>query len=57
MGVSKNTNFASIRLAYCLLNPFVTTLCYSQKMFPYISNICCVTIFRSRLVLFKDLNF
>ncbi|MDP1787370.1 hypothetical protein, partial [Nitrosomonas sp.] len=44
MGTSKNPNF-------------VTTLCYSQKMFPYISVICCVTIFCSRPVLFGTLNF
>ena len=32
---------------------FVTILRYSQKMFPYISVICCVYIFCSHLVLFR----
>ena len=39
-------------------NPyFVTILRCSQKIFPYLSIICCVYIFYSRLVLFRTLNF
>ncbi|MFZ1767101.1 MAG: hypothetical protein WAT68_10690, partial [Candidatus Nitrotoga sp.] len=44
MDTSKNSDFVTIR-------------CCSQKMFPYISIICCVNIFYSRLVLFRTLNF
>jgi len=42
-GISKNSDF-------------VTTLCYSKKILPYISTICCVNIFFSRLILFETLN-
>ncbi|MDP1951044.1 MAG: hypothetical protein Q8K59_08130, partial [Nitrosomonas sp.] len=50
---AKNPYLRAAALRLACLPRFVTILRCSQKMFPYLSILCCVNIFYSRLVLFR----